>query len=492
MTPSLGLRGWLRLPVLALASLSWSFVSATSHSFENTAIVRTVDLGGSLVHVTTTYAIRALDNGAQQYLVTLGEKEAHSTSWFEAKLKGQNEPLTIATRPLIPHDGTYAYIVDLPKPLGVNGTVNLVVESVLTHTTYPWPEKASQKDEQSLKYEGDLLVLSPYRTATQRIKVRAPAPRIISYTTPKGLDAFTTDNVATKSSATITYGPFSNIPPSASTAFIEEHQKHIVVHYYFEHPVVEITSLKRTAEISHWGANLNIQNDIDLHNAGPALKGHFARIEHQSQSYFNRLAPHIIPSLTFHLPPGIHSAYYYDLNGNVSTSRLRLTPSIPKAAQMKQYSTLELRPRYPLLGGWNYTFTLGWDSPLADSAGYDASTGLYVVSVPVQTVIPGAVVNQAEVKIILPEGATDIGVFPPFSPLAQERSTHITYLDTIGRPSVALSFENLTDKHNGLIYVTYKVPLSAHLQKPKAVSIAFGVLFLVAFLARRVDLSLSK
>ena len=101
------MRGWLRLPALALASLSWSFVSAVSHSFENTAIVRTIDLGGSLVHVTTTYAIRALDNGAQQYLVTLGEKEALSTSWFEAKLKGQNDPLTVTTRPLIPHESAH-------------------------------------------------------------------------------------------------------------------------------------------------------------------------------------------------------------------------------------------------------------------------------------------------------------------------------------------------------------------------------------------------
>jgi len=84
------------------------------------------------------------------------------------------------------------------------------------------------------------------------------------------LEAFTTDNIATKSGATITYGPFSNIPPSASTAFIEEHQKHIVVQYHFAHPVVQVTSLKRTAEISHWGANLNIQNEISLVNAGPA------------------------------------------------------------------------------------------------------------------------------------------------------------------------------------------------------------------------------
>lgn len=98
----------------------------------------------------------------------------------------------------------------------------------------------------------------------------APEPRVISYTTPEGLDSFTTDNIATKMGGTITYGPFHNIPPSASAAFIEQHQKHVVVHYAFGAPVVEITSLKRSAEISHWGANLNIQNDIALHNAGPA------------------------------------------------------------------------------------------------------------------------------------------------------------------------------------------------------------------------------
>lgn len=315
------------------------------------------------------------------------------------------------------------------------------METVHTHTTHAWPAQVSQENDQALKYEGDLLVLSPYKTATQRIKVRcvlptqvvrrnvehvlsAPAPRIISYTTPEGLDVFTTDNIATKSGATITYGPFSKIPASASAAFIGEHQKHIVVHYFFAAPVVEITSLKRAAEISHWGANLNIQNDIALRNAGPEyaipilhnsgsvsdiigrLKGHFSRLVHQGQTFYNRMPPHIIPSLTLDLPPGIHSAYYYDLNGNVSTSRLRVAPSVPKAAESKQSSTLELRPRYPLMGGWNYSFTIGWDSPLADSAGYDASSGKYVVGIPVQTVVPGAVVNEAEVKIILPEGAT--------------------------------------------------------------------------------------
>lgn len=98
------LRSWLHLPVLALASLSCTLVSAGSHSFENTAVVRTVDLGGSLVSVTTTYAIRALDNDAQKYVVSLGEREATSVSWFEAKLKGQSNPLQVERGLLDPQE----------------------------------------------------------------------------------------------------------------------------------------------------------------------------------------------------------------------------------------------------------------------------------------------------------------------------------------------------------------------------------------------------
>ena len=67
---------------------------------------------------------------------------------------------------------------------------------------------------------------------------------------------------------------------------------------------------------------------------------------------------------------------------------------------------LELRPRYPVLGGWNYSYTIGFDTPLEDSVSYDAKNGIYIVGIPVMTLIPGAVVDDAEVMIILPEGAT--------------------------------------------------------------------------------------
>jgi oligosaccharyltransferase complex subunit alpha (ribophorin I) len=199
----------------------------------------------------------------------------------------------------------------------------------------------------------------------------------------------------------------------------------VSVQYGHDAPVLALRTLRRAAEISHWGANLNIQDEIELYNAGPAcvppffaravvvlaltfcslffssLKGQFSRLEYQSQVYFNKMAPHILKTLTLQLPAGVRDAYFTDLVGNVSTSKLRVAPAGGPAP-----SVLELRPRYPLLGGWNYTFTLGWDAPLGDAVRYDAKEGKYVVGVPIMTSYPGAVVDDAHVKIILPEGAT--------------------------------------------------------------------------------------
>lgn len=75
--------------------------------------------------------------------------------------------------------------------------------------------------------------------------------------------------MVSKSGATVTYGPFEHVPPSTEASFLETYQEPITVHYYHDQPCLEITKLERFAEISHWGANLNIEDKIDLYNAGP-------------------------------------------------------------------------------------------------------------------------------------------------------------------------------------------------------------------------------
>lgn len=83
-------RYWLHLStiVLGLISSSWA-------SFENTGVTRSVDLGGSLVYTTTTYNVKALEDGSNVYVFALTEKEQEATSWMEARVKGNSAPLSL-------------------------------------------------------------------------------------------------------------------------------------------------------------------------------------------------------------------------------------------------------------------------------------------------------------------------------------------------------------------------------------------------------------
>ncbi|KAK2466206.1 hypothetical protein APHAL10511_001848 [Amanita phalloides] len=460
--------------------------------FENSAIVRTIELGGSLVQATTTYAIKALEPSARTYTIALSTEERHKTSWLEVRIKGQNDNLPVKERRLNLGSPYHFIDVTFPKALAVNGTLNIVLETVQTHATKPCPAQAAQTEDQALKFTTNLFVVSPYSTAVQRTKLRTLAPRIVSFTEPRDMSQFTLDSPATKSGATITYGPYNNIPPSANRAFVSTRQQPITIHYYHGQPVLELLTYDRAVEISHWGANLNTEDKIHLYNAGPALKGHFSRLQHQMQAFHNKIAPHMLPALNLELPPGVSNAYYYDTIGNVSTSRLRAAPSVSKGQPVKQHSFLELRPRYPLMGGWNYSFTLGWDTPLANSVGWDAKSGKYVAEVPIMTIFPGAVINRAQISVVLPEGATDIKFFPPYPAKENIISNHVTYLDTTGRPKLTFIYNNLTPKHAANIYVTYKVSASAHLKKPVAVTLGFFSLFSIAILLKRIDLAIHR
>lgn len=86
---------WVSFPLL----LVWSACSALAGpAFENSAVVRTVELGGTVVHVTTTYAVRALENNVKTYTIAVGANDWSKTSWSEVKIKGQDKPLTYVER----------------------------------------------------------------------------------------------------------------------------------------------------------------------------------------------------------------------------------------------------------------------------------------------------------------------------------------------------------------------------------------------------------
>ena len=74
-------------------------VFGSSLPFENGNIVRTIELGGSVVHVTTGYSITPLQNGLKSYTIALGHEEREKTSWLEVRLKGEKAALTVKELP---------------------------------------------------------------------------------------------------------------------------------------------------------------------------------------------------------------------------------------------------------------------------------------------------------------------------------------------------------------------------------------------------------
>ncbi|KZT60727.1 oligosaccharyltransferase alpha subunit [Calocera cornea HHB12733] len=493
------MRTQLHLLLLAAAAAAaaaadlWPTHQRLAPSFINTDVARTVELS-SQAYVKASYSIQSLsDVDNDVFYLTLSEEEEKVTGWIEAKVKGASGGLQVKRLGQHADSLVYVYAITLPKALPKGESLTLLIDTIESHATYPKPAFASQVDNHFRVYEADGLVLSPYETTSQRLRIKAPTPNIRSYHIPPALEALAKDEPAVKSGATVTFGPFKSQPPTATKDF-DLAPYRVSVDFEMNIPALTVVSLKRTAEVSHWGANLNVQDEYVVRNDAPELKGQFSRLDFQMSQHARRMSPVIIPALSLSLPSGAHSVYYYDIVGNVSTSVFRPAPKAAgRAARLSpQNAQLDLKPRYPLMGGWNYTFTVGWDAPLGDSERWDEVNGRWVLAVPFLTPLPATPIDSAEVKIILPEGATDITVHPPFDVPLIERGHHITYLDTIGRPAFTFHAEKLTERHDGLIYITYKVPTAAHLQKPLAVAAAALIVFSVMWTLKRVDMTIKK
>jgi len=95
----------------------------------------------------------------------------------------------------------------------------------------------------------------------------------------------------------------------------------------------------------------------------------------------------------------------------------------------------------------------------------------------------------ARAQVVLPEGATDLKHDLPFS-VDASADRKLTYLDSAGRPVLALHKRNLVPDHNVPLSVTYRMPGLHLLQEPLMLVSGFLVLFASVLAYSRLDLSL--
>ncbi|XP_062092947.1 dolichyl-diphosphooligosaccharide--protein glycosyltransferase subunit 1B [Humulus lupulus] len=358
-------------------------------------------------------------------------------------------------------NGAKFFSISLLNLLGKGETATLEVLYELTHSLEPFPAEISQSESQLVYYRDSALLLSPYYIKQQTTFIRTPSTKVESFTKLES-----TNRVGTE----LKYGPYSDRAPYSFSP--------IIVHFENNNPFAVVEELVREVEISHWGS-LQITENYKLVHAGARHKGVFSRVEFQSRPAQSGVSS--FKRILARLPPRVHSVYYRDNIGNISSSHLRTD---------YQKSELEIEPRYPLFGGWKATFVIGYVLPLQEFL-FESSDGRRYLNFTFGCPLINTVVDKLTIKVVLPEGSKDPSVVTPF-PVEQHLETKYSYLDVVGRTVVVLEKENVVPEHNSPFQVYYNFKPIFMLAEPLMLVIAFFLFFVASIAYMHIDLSLSK
>jgi oligosaccharyltransferase complex subunit alpha (ribophorin I) len=134
---------------------------------------------------------------------------------------------------------------------------------------------------------------------------------------------------------------------------------------------------------------------FSLFYSNDRLKNQFSRLQYTRSSY-TQPPTHALTKLAIPLHNGARNPYYTDIIGNVSTSRFR-------PARGATDAHLEITPRYPVYGGWNYTFRIGWNVDLVKAE--KIFNGERILQVPFMEGPDNIQYEKFDINVILPEGS---------------------------------------------------------------------------------------
>lgn len=312
--------------------------------------------------------------------------------------------------------GAALYRVELKKALSSSESVVVTVDVVLGKAVELYPSEIVQREKQLVLSRGNHYAYLPYKCKTQTTKITLASSAVENYSKLKPVS---------QSENTITYGPYTNLEPYA---FDE-----MTVHYENNNPFLVVSKMERVIELSMWG-NIAIEETIDVRHNGAILKGSFSRYEFQREN--SGVAA--VKSFKTFLPASARDVYYRDDIGNISTSAMKVLDDAVE---------IDLRPRFPLFGGWKTHYLLGYNVP---SYEYLYNTGDdFILSMRlIDHVFDDMLVEDFTLKIILPEHSA-VGKFhAPYSTKRLADGRHFTYLDYWGRPVITVKSQGeLTEKH---------------------------------------------
>jgi len=377
--------------------------------FENVNLVRNVNLEKGYPRETINVVIRNIDSKSQSnyYLpfesdlisriggLEVRDKKDAARPPFKVEVTEYDTERCVCTalraNPMLTTcpSSTEFYLVHLSEPLAPKAELTIGISFAVLSALNPLPDTIDQMASQTVQYVTSAYSTSAYKTLKQKTKLKFPTTNIPDYTVIPNKNAEGNEDPVRQGS-TFTYGPYDDIPAGASQL--------VAVRYDFTKALVHATLLERDIEVSHWGGNLATEERYWLGNRAAKLKNHFSRVQWQMTKYANPPST-ALKELKMPLKPGSMNPYFTDDIGNVSTSRFR---------SGSREALLELTPRYPVFGGWKYSFKVGWDADLKGFLRKVGSGSGYVLKVPFlegPKSSEGVEYEKVELQVILPEGA---------------------------------------------------------------------------------------
>ncbi|KAJ2846483.1 dolichyl-diphosphooligosaccharide--protein glycosyltransferase subunit 1, partial [Coemansia brasiliensis] len=411
--------------VLALATRS-AAAAAASSGLVLTNVIRTVDLK-ALPAVSEQIGVVIQNNHdskvVKSYMVKVPANKRDQLSEITVRERKSGAELPLVK---VENNDDSSYQATFKQPLQPGDKISLNIDMVFLNTVVPQPAAIRQSDDQIWSWSDQVSIPSAYPVNKQKTVVK----------TPGDIKSFSQLN-STKNGKSVTFGPFAKSDSAMWDGQLAQ------VRFRDNSEQLEALEHRREYFVSHWANDLNILEYYALRNRAPAIADGFDKVK-QTVSRFMKARDNFIKTLLVKVPADARQMYVVDEIGNVSTSAV----TRPQRVDGDRFKIMQLKPRYPLAGQWNYTWWHGYSVPL--SSHLRVKGARHALRVPFVGAITGSASQSNEIpvtaikthntavlkyqlRVTLPEGATNIQTHTPFAvdSLRMERQKY--YFDFTGR-----------------------------------------------------------
>ncbi|RZB77456.1 dolichyl-diphosphooligosaccharide--protein glycosyltransferase subunit 1-like, partial [Asbolus verrucosus] len=439
--PSVIMSDYKFLLLFAIFGVAFAVQSENISNVVNEEVHSKVDLKNQLVHVKDLIVFRNVENTTlRKYLYAINEPQLHYVTFYNKVIeKLSYKKLNNASEPAL-------FEITLDVDIMPNQTYTMFTKITYANKIVPATKSRKMRDNQLMKFEGNIKFFSPYETMLFKIEYFLPNNSLVE--TTREPSELLTDKVIFL---------FQNIEKYSIDR--------VELIFVNNNAFLVIENLERIIDVNHFG-KIFLEDKVTILNNGPKFIGPYV---HNLQ--YNKKGA--TTWMYTHLPTSAENIKFFDNIGNSSQTRIY---------HFINYITLKFRTRFPILGGWKSYYILRYDVPTHEYL-FVTMKNHYLLQIRgIDYVLNDKVIQHSVVKIVLPEGAQIEKVYVPKGlSVSNEETSCLDGLCVFGRPMIVLKGNNLFENHITTIRVEYFFDWLYLLRAPLVISFYLQMFFFVVF-----------